>query len=102
LGGTTKNVTLSFSWTHGILKNHKKCLKKDFHYDVLVSTLIGHVDFQNMILIYKNIIAHPIFIKMKPSPFLYSKEHFFLNEVYQIMCFEKSKVDSKYINVSSH
>ncbi len=31
LGGTTKNVTLSFSWTHQTLKNHKKHLNEHFH-----------------------------------------------------------------------
>jgi hypothetical protein len=39
---------------------------------------------------------------MKPIFFLYNKEHFFFNEVYQIICFEKSKVDLKYISVPSH
>jgi hypothetical protein len=31
LGGTTKNVTPWFSWTHQALKNHRKHLNKHFH-----------------------------------------------------------------------
>jgi hypothetical protein len=31
LGGTTRNFTLWFSWTHWTLKNHRKHLNEHFH-----------------------------------------------------------------------
>jgi len=40
LGGTIKNATLWFSWTHWILKNHRKHLNEYFHFFLGIHLLI--------------------------------------------------------------
>jgi hypothetical protein len=40
LGGTTRNVTPWFSWTHQTLKNHRKHLNECFHGYFLTNTFI--------------------------------------------------------------
>jgi len=50
LGGTIRNITLWFSWTHWTLKNHKKHVNKYFHKYFSWIHLLGSIDFEVSII----------------------------------------------------
>jgi hypothetical protein len=48
LGGTIRNITFWFSWTHWTLKYHRTHLNKYFHF--LMSNLLGSINFEFSII----------------------------------------------------
>jgi len=50
LGGTTRNDTPWFSWTHWTLKNHRKHLNEHFHKTFFWIHLLGSIDFEISII----------------------------------------------------